>query len=143
MASLLQLLMRHVQIVENGCWLWTGAKDTAGYGRVNKATYEESLAHRAVYLCVKGSINPNLHLCHHCDTPACVNPEHMFQGTNAENMSDAKRKKRRLGEKRKISDELIQAALQAVRNGRSQREVARQFQISESYLSQIKTGTRR
>jgi len=66
----------------DGCWLWTGSKQTAGYGtfntgRVGPATSRYVGAHRFSYELANGPIPDGLHLDHLCRTPACVNPDHL------------------------------------------------------------------
>lgn len=80
-----------------GCWLWTGGQGNGGYGLMR---YEGRLvvAHRAVYMVLRGPIPPRLYLLHRCDTPQCVNPDHLTPGTQKENVADAKRKGRFLGD---------------------------------------------
>jgi hypothetical protein len=80
-----------------GCWLWLGGEDSKGYGRVGvPGTRKSMIAHRAVYETHVGPIPPGMQLCHKCDTPACVNPAHMFLGTMSENITDMYRKGRRV-----------------------------------------------
>ncbi len=75
------------------CWLWTGAKDSKGYG---KFSIEQKYcgAHRASWLIYNGEIPDGMLVCHHCDTPACVNPVHLWIGTQSENLKDSVRKGR-------------------------------------------------
>ena len=72
----------------DGCWIWTGALGSDGYGRAshNGATV---LAHRLSYIKYKGFIDPpSMLVLHTCDKPACVNPEHLFLGTQQDNVND-------------------------------------------------------
>ena len=72
--------------LNSGCWLWTGAAKKWGYGHV--ATPIATGAHRMSYLITKGEIPAGLVVRHKCDTPACVNPEHLLLGTMADNVRD-------------------------------------------------------
>ena len=76
-----------------GCWYWIGATGWAGYG---KFTYRDKqwYAHRAAYEMFRGSIPNGQLVCHHCDRPRCVKPDHLFTGTVKDNAQDAVRKGR-------------------------------------------------
>lgn len=76
------------------CWLWTGSKTRAGYGEFHGEVWKTIRAHRWLYEKEYGPIPHGLHICHHCDTPACVRPSHMFVGTHLDNMRDCARKGR-------------------------------------------------
>jgi hypothetical protein len=81
---------RHVEKTD-GCWLWTGKANVSGYGVINLNT-RTMFAHRFLWTETHGPIPDGLYLCHHCDTPRCVNPAHLFLGTQKDNMQDYARK---------------------------------------------------
>jgi hypothetical protein len=77
------------------CWEWLGHKSKAGYGLCYIGNGFSIGAHRLSYLLFKGPIGEK-YVCHSCDNPACVNPEHLWLGSNADNMNDAVAKGRRI-----------------------------------------------
>jgi hypothetical protein len=77
----------------SGCLLWTAAASNSGYGTlsVNGKTVS---AHRYAYALTFGAIPHNFHVLHKCDTPICINPQHLFLGTDKDNGHDRARKQR-------------------------------------------------
>lgn len=77
------------------CWLWIGKRDENGYGRFgNFLEKKQERAHRVSYFLFKGEISNGLHVCHSCDNPSCVNPNHLWIGTNDDNIRDRHKKGR-------------------------------------------------
>lgn len=80
------------------CWEWTAYLNKAGYG-VFRICDSVQLAHRVAFVLLKGEAILGLQGCHRCDNPKCVNPEHIFPGTNSENQKDSALKGRHRGAK--------------------------------------------
>jgi len=136
----------------NGCWVWIGKKDLYGYGRFY-INYRLHSAHRLSYAFAKGEIeDPKLKVCHHCDNPACVNPDHLFLGTHSDNMRDMHRKGRGTRNGRpptgrgednpasKISLAQAEEIRQLKSQGVDWRTLSQQFGISKAQIYRISSG---
>jgi len=127
----------------DGCWLWRGYV-SGRYGRIKIAGKHRS-AHRYAYELLVGSVPPGNVVCHHCDTPLCVNPDHLFLGTQLDNVRDCMAKGRRAelhGEQR-YNAKLTDARVMAIRSdARPQRVIATEYGIHQSVVSRIKAGQR-
>ncbi len=77
----------------SGCWIWLGATANCGYGELRMKGVR-TRAHRYSYELFKGPIPKGLFVCHSCDVPACVNPDHLWVGTQKDNLADMVRKER-------------------------------------------------
>ena len=74
---------------EKECWLWQANKNNMGYGMIQSLEYgRKILAHRASFIIKNGPIKDDICVLHRCDTPSCVNPNHLFLGTKLENNKD-------------------------------------------------------
>lgn len=82
----------YVPVTETGCWLWIGCSTTKGYGEFywkRPGHHRTVFAHRASYAIRHGASPPaGMLVCHKCDTPSCVNPDHLFLGTALDNTRD-------------------------------------------------------
>ena len=94
------------KVLQNGCWEWTSHKTPLGYGRfsfLGKAVYAHRFAYE-IFVLTTNTIPKGKCICHSCDFPACVNPDHLWLGTMTENIADRDRKGRHVkaGQKGRI-----------------------------------------
>lgn len=115
----------------SGCWLWIGSTKTEGYGNFSFRGVTWT-AHRASWQMARGDIPHGMCVLHKCDTPACVNPDHLFLGTHRDNTNDKITKKRhRYGESQSLA-KLTDAAVRSIRKDtRSSREIADELGVTQ------------
>lgn len=118
----------------SGCWIFTGQKDKDGYGRVktagNHLKHSRIHAHRLAYMLFHGDPG-DLFVCHTCDNPPCVNPEHLFAGTNIDNMQDMSKKGRGKPGIQKLTDEQVREIREAyAAGGTGYKKLAKQYGVS-------------
>ena len=122
----------------SGCWLWLLSLKVDGYGH---ATFNSKYigAHRLAWIAFKGEIPDGLHVLHRCDTRCCVNPEHLFLGTNRDNIDDMLRKGRSRRGERHLDAKLTEEQVRAIRKDpRTHRELSAEYGVGYGVIGQIK-----
>lgn len=131
------------------CWTWQGGKFNDGYGSftLRNITYH---AHRVAYLIANGPFNQLLLVCHHCDNPPCCNPEHLFLGTQSDNIIDCFQKGRYIMPKGEnhpsaiLSDQEITEIRKLYATGNfTQKELGIKFSSSQTNICYIIRHERR
>lgn len=143
MMSVARRLEKHSMPEPNtGCLLWTAVVNSGGYGHLKIAGRMVS-AHRAAYEKAHGPIPTGLHVCHKCDVRSCINPEHLFLGTNADNIADMVAKARQRGAEgvRHWKAKLNPDTVRDIRSATGpQIEIATRFGVGQQTVSRIRSG---
>jgi len=133
----------------DGCWRWTAAKFSNGYGAFRLGD-RQLKAHRFSYATHVGPIPDGLHVCHKCDVKACVNPDHLFLGTAADNQADMVSKgrqgRRGLAMRDRAPKLTAETAAEIRRRyaagGIRQIDLGREFGVSQTMVGLIVRGER-
>jgi hypothetical protein len=133
----------------DGCWLWAASLDKRGYGQFaagSRTTRDRRIAkaHRLAWEYTFGPIPDGMHVCHRCDVRHCVNPAHLFLGTNSDNIADRVAKGRSpQGESRwnaKLTEGDVRECVRMFDSGAGDTEVARRFRVRRETVRQIRRG---
>ena len=134
----------------NTCWLWIGSRDSRGYGIISRGAQTGKRlerSHRASWIIHFGPVPESICVLHRCDTPACVNPSHLFLGTLSDNSRDMVSKGRNFqnqGEKNprsKFTWEQVREIRRLLASGEaSQSELCRRFHAGDGWMSDVAHG---
>ncbi len=129
---------------QNGCWIWVGAKGGGGrYGSVAIAG-RVLLAHRGSWFLFRGEPG-DMNVCHTCDNGMCVNPDHLFLGTQRDNVHDMETKKRsnhpRCEKHGRAKLTAEQVAIIRLRGSESVSSLAMEFNVAQPSIRRILNGT--
>ncbi len=127
-------LFDSMELTENGCWEFQGALNHNGYGSL-LAYGKGYRVHRLSYMEFVGDIPDGLNVCHSCDNAKCINPEHLFLGTQKENMIDKAKKGRH--PMAKLTIEKVKEIRRLAIKGNSNLKLAKQFNVSDSTICNI------
>ena len=130
---------KYEAVTESGCWIWMGSVYPRGYGYFHYKNTDR--ANRAAYMLFVGDIPDGKIVCHTCDVPEFVNPDHLFLGTNMDNARDMVRKNRQAKGVKINSNILTEAQALEIRSSKVDRNIlAEKYKISKSTIYDIKTG---
>lgn len=124
----------------DGCMLWLGAKAHFGHGII-VVHGKKRHAHRVSWGVHCGPIPEGMVVCHRCDVPACVNPDHLFLGTDADNFNDMRSKHRHaFGARNGIAKLTESEVLQIRADTRTNKAIAQDYGVTDVLISKIRRG---
>lgn len=127
----------------NGCYEWQAALNENGYGEF-RVDGGRKKAHRVAYTIFKGEIPEGLLVCHSCDNKKCVNPAHLWLGTDKDNAVDRNTKNRQnkgsLVNHAKLTEEDVISIKIRLKSGQTQRSLAREYGVHHLTIHWIKQG---
>lgn len=139
-------------ITESGCWEYQGNIRADGYGRMHiyanglRPQKRQFVASRVAYAFFNGVDPAEKFVCHHCDNPACINPDHLFLGTHQDNMRDMDQKGRRAAQdgvnngNARLDEEAARRAIERIELGHTNKAIAKDLGVTHSMISSIRRG---
>lgn len=133
---------------EKSCWEWMACKSKKGYGSIHWTAIGEDKAHRVAYILAIGNIPSDMCVLHKCDNRSCCNPNHLYAGTNAQNVIDKISRGRQpclIGERNGraiLSSENILEIREMRRSGYKLKDISAKYGVTMSNISQICLGKR-
>ena len=137
--AIAQLMKGAKRNPNTGCPEWFAPRNPRGYGFIQYRGLKW-LAHRFSWIATHGPIPDGKYVCHRCDNPPCVNPEHLFIGTAKENSHDAKRKGRTRGGLPRLNPVIAAQIKRRLADGETAAQIARQLDIDYDLVFGIKSG---
>jgi len=132
--------MSYVTITDS-CWIWIGAKNKRGYGLFSFRNKKSITTHRVSYILYRGEIPEGKLICHTCDNPSCINPQHLWAGTTQQNTRDMVIKGRSLrGEKQngaKLTEQDVIKIRKLNKEGIQQNKIAEMFNVFAGHINNI------
>jgi len=138
--------MKNYQIDSKGCWIFGGNHDKNGYGIFMHGRGKQLRAHRVSFEFHHGGLNAEMLVCHSCDNPSCINPNHLFMGTPKDNTQDMIKKGRKAnceGSNHPLSklDEIDVLFIRQERSfGKKLKDIANDYGITFQTVSDICRG---
>lgn len=134
-----------------GCWVWIGLRNNQGYGQLGRSPYvrngKNTKAHQLSWMIYNGEIPDGLYVCHKCDNPSCVNPEHLWLGTPMDNTTDKMEKGRyKNGSEKTRGEKNISAKLKThqvlhIKNSNEKSSVlAKKYRVGQGTINDIRRG---
>ena len=139
------LMERSIPVPESGCWIWIAACNSHGYGHFRRNGRHVKAHRKSLEIKLGRELPQSKFVCHACDTPQCINPDHLFLGTHTENMKDMDAKGRRVTPPQHgVNNGNARLTESDVRKILSDRrvyaEIAADYGVSRVTISKIKTG---